>query len=61
MNAIPGKVLKSMESKGYEQLCENNAWPGGLHAQAREDGRADTLLKLSVAIDDDLKVLQPYL
>jgi hypothetical protein len=24
-------------------------------------GGADTLLKLSVAIDDDLKVLQPYL
>src|SRR5688572_24694566 len=37
------------------------SYPGGADAHAREDKRADTMLKLYVMIDEDLKALQPQL
>jgi|RhiMethySRZTD1v2_1073278.scaffolds.fasta_scaffold426192_2 hypothetical protein len=46
--------------KGYEQLCENNLFPGGPDVPEKISA-PDTVFKLYVASDEDLKALQPHL
>ena len=58
---IPGKGLKSIGPKGYEGRANTiHALEGLMLPQEKRSG-SDTLLKLFLAIDEDLKALRPQL
>jgi len=57
----PGKVLKSIGPAGISSRAKTtHALEGPMLIQEKRGG-SDTLLKLYIAIDDDLKALQPPL
>ena len=61
VNANPGKVLKSIEAKGDESRARTMHIREGPMLMQEKISGADILLKLYVALDEDLKALQPHL
>src|SRR5215210_3598984 len=60
-NAIPGKELKSSGPKRYESRAKTTQPLEGPMLIQEKIGGPEALLKLYVAIDEDLKALQPQL
>ena len=59
--AIPGKELKSISPQRYESRAKTTQAPEGTMLIQEKISGSETLLKLYVAIDDDLKALRPHL
>jgi hypothetical protein len=60
-NANPGKELQSIGPQRYEGRAKTTHAPEGPMLTREKRSGADTLLKLYVAIIEDLKALHPQL